>query len=50
MFANLHGYLNMNIYYGVDEFRRVADLLFRKIIAAGQNTPHASAKSMRDDL
>ena len=49
MFAKLHGYLDMNIYYGVDEIRKEAEPLVRKIIAAGQKTPRASAKSMRDD-
>ena len=50
MFANLHGYLDMNIYYGDDEFRKQAELLIHKIVVTGQETPHSSTKSMRDDL
>ena len=45
-----HGYLDMNIHYSDDEFRKQEEPLVGKIVVAGQETVVGSSNNMRFDL
>jgi hypothetical protein len=50
MLQDLHSYLNMNIYFTDDEFRKQGELLVDIPVTTGQETVQGAASSLRFDL
>ena len=50
MLADLHTYLDMNIYFTDDEFRKQGELLVDIPVSTGQETVQGAASSLRFDL
>ena len=49
LFGDSHGFLDMNIYFSVDEFRKQCDGIAGKLVVTGQEAPDTT-RNFREDL
>ena len=49
VFGDMHGFVDMNVFYTEDELRKQADTFTGKVVITGQETPNTD-KPLREDL